>query len=90
MVKPKLPEVDLDNGVGLEAYMGQPILLLCQNYFYHGTLYGVFEDFVLLSDAAIVYETGEWSDKKYKDAQKLPAKFWRVMRAAIESYGMGK
>jgi len=83
------PETNAD-GPGLEAFIGQPILLLCQNYFYHGILYGVCEDFLLLKDPSIVYETGEWSDKKYKDSQRLPATFWRVMRASVESYGVGK
>jgi len=90
MAKTK-PAVEITpDGPGLEAFIGQPILLLCQNYFYHGILYGVFEDFLLLKDPSIVYETGEWSDKTYKDYQRLPAGFWRVMRSSVESYGAGK
>ena len=81
---------DAGTGPGLDAYIGQTVLLMCQNYFYHGTLYGVFDDFVLLVDPSIVYETGEWSVKGYAKAEKLHAKYWRVMRASIESYGCGK
>jgi hypothetical protein len=75
---------------GLEAYIGQPILLMCQNYFYHGLLLGVFADFVLLQDPSIVYETGEWTKTGYTHAEKLHTQFWRVMRSSIESYGAGK
>ena len=82
-------EVNAD-GPGLEAFLGQPILLLCQNYFYHGILYAVLDDFILLKEPSIVYETGTWADKQYKDIQRLPAEYWRVMRASIESYGAGK
>ena len=89
MVKPKSEPDQLNSG-GLEAYMGQSVLLMCQNYFYHGTLYGVFEEFVLLQDPAIVYETGKWSEKSYTNVERLHVKYWRVMRASIESFGAGK
>lgn len=75
---------------GLEKMLGERVLLLCTNYFYHGTLKGVNETCVLLEDASIVYETGEWSDKEYKDVQKLPAKQWYVRIASIESFGVGR
>lgn len=88
--EPLPPPIQEETGPGLEAYLGQPILLMCQNYIYTGTLYGVFDDFVLLVDPVIVYETGGWSDKGYKNAEKLHAKYWRVMRSSIESYGCGK
>ena len=45
------------------------VLLLCLNYFYAGKLTGVNRTCVLLEDAAIVYETGEWGQPSWKDAQ---------------------
>lgn len=76
-------------GEGLEKFLGEKILLMCANYFYTGVLKGINENCVLLEDAAIVYETGEWSAAGYKDAQRLPGP-WYVQISAIESFGAGK
>jgi hypothetical protein len=77
-------------GEGLEALLGQNVLLMCANYFYTGKLVGVNTDFVKLENPFIVYETGPWSAPKYQDAQALNAKEWYVTRASIESYGLSK
>ena len=77
-------------GEGLEALLGQNVLLFCMNYIYTGKLIGVNSSFVKLEGAKIVYETGAFSDKAYKDAQNLPASEWYVQTSAIESYGLGK
>lgn len=77
-------------GEGLDALLGQNVMLFCLNYIYAGKLVGVNSTFVKLEGASIVYETGPFSDKNYKDAQKLPADFWYVQQSAIESYGPGK
>ena len=81
---------DTDNPSGLEALLGERVILLCSNYFYAGKLVGVNADHVELSEASIVYETGPWGDKVYKDSQSLPAAIWRVRTSFIESYGPGK
>lgn len=77
-------------GEGLEAFFGKRVILLCANYFYAGLLTGINDTFVQLKDAALVYETGKWSDSKYADAQPLPGEFWYVQRAAIEAFGLGR
>ena len=74
---------------GLMALLGERVTLLCLNYIYTGTLLGVQDDCVLLSDPAIVYETGPFSDPKWKDAQALPRSLY-VMRRCIESFGVMK
>jgi len=81
--------VDVE-GAGLESFLGQQVLLLCANYFYAGTLTGVNDEFVLLEDPSVVYETGDWNSPSYKNAERLPAKEWRVRTEFIESYGSGK
>lgn len=73
---------------GLESLIGQKITLFCANYFYSGLLVGVGKNDVKLEDPSIVYETGAFTDNKYKDEQKLGVQFWYVKRAAIESYGV--
>lgn len=86
----KLVTVTEVDGEGLDAFLGQKILLFCLNYIYAGTLSGVNDTFVKLDDAYLVYETGAFSDKTYRDAQKLPGNAWYVQRNAIESFGQGK
>lgn len=73
------------NGEGLEALLGKRVLLMCANYFYHGTLVGVNDRFVKLDDAAIVYETGAWSNTALKDAQRVGDAHY-VMTQSIESF----
>jgi hypothetical protein len=43
------------------------------------------EAFVLLEDASIVYETGAFSEKEWKDAQALPKPVY-VMLRCVESF----
>lgn len=77
------------SGEGLDKLMGERVTLFCLNYIYTGKLIGVNEKCVLLSEAAIVYETGVFSEKTWKDAQKLPND-WYVSISAIESFGVLK
>jgi hypothetical protein len=79
-----------NEGKGLEALVGQKVLLLCANYFYAGKLAQVGESSVELEDPVIVYETGAWDAKTWATAESLPAKRWNVCLSAIESYGIGK
>jgi len=74
---------------GLENLLGERVTLMCSNYFYTGKLIGVNNTSVMLTDAAIVYETGSLLDKTWKDAQQLPND-WYVQIAAIESFGILK
>ena len=48
------------NGEGLDKLLGDRVTLFCLNYIYTGKLSGVNETCVLLTDAAIVYETGSF------------------------------
>lgn len=73
-----------DNG-GLKSLIGKKVLLFCLNYIYTGELVGVVEGEVLLKDAAIVYETGAFNEKVFKDAQKLGHPLY-IARGSIESY----
>ena len=77
-------------GEGLESLLGQNVLLFCLNYIYTGKLVGVNATFVKIEGAKIVYETGPFSDKNYKDAQNLPTSDWYVQTSSIESFGTGK
>ena len=85
----KIVSVQEVEGEGLVALLGQRVTLFCLNYIYTGTLTGVNENCVLLSNAAIVYETGPLNTKEWKDAQKL-SNDWYVQIGSIESFGILK
>lgn len=72
------------NDEGLEALLGEQVMLMCLNYTYAGILIGVNDHDVLLKNAHIVYETGKFADKAFK----LPSDEWRIKTASIESYGV--
>jgi hypothetical protein len=76
-------------GEGLVALLGEKVTLFCAVYIYTGKLIGVNDTFVKLEDASIVYETGAFTDKSWKDAQKLPNELY-VQTAMIESFGILK
>jgi hypothetical protein len=85
----KIVSVTEVSGEGLEKFLGERVTLYCQIYIYTGKLSGINTDCVLLEDASIVYETGAYTDKTWKDAQKLPND-WYVMKNSIESFGILK
>ena len=76
-------------GEGLVKLLGEVVTLFCLNYIYTGKLVGVNETCVLLDDPKIVYETGAFDTKQWKDAQALPSSLY-VMTACIESFGIVK
>ena len=82
----RLVTVEEVEGEGLLALIGKNVLLFCLNYIYTGKLAGVNDTCVMLEEPRIVYETGSFVDKTFKDAQKLPAVLY-VNTAAIESFG---
>ena len=81
----KIVTVTEVEGEGLTALLGQRITLFCMNYIYTGELIGVNATCIMLKNAAIVYETGAFTDAKWKDAQPLPNDVY-VQTAAIESF----
>ena len=73
---------------GLMALMGKNVTLFGMNYIYHGKLVGVNETCVKLSNPSIVYETGKFSEKGFKDIQSLETENWYVGIGSIESFGV--
>ena len=85
----KIVTVTEVEGEGLEGLLGERITLFCMNYIYTGKLEGVNQTCVKLADAAIVYETGAFTDAKWKDAQALPNAVY-VQMSAIEAFSVVK
>lgn len=86
---PKVDVVEVPNE-GLVALLGKEVMVFCANYIYAGTLDGVNSTCIKLTNAKIVYETGPFTSKGYKDAQALPGGEWYIQTGAIESFGIGK
>lgn len=74
---------------GLISLLGQTITCFCMNYIYTGKLEGVNDTCILLTDPKIVYETGAFNTKDWKDAQALPNQLY-IQAGAIESFGIVK
>lgn len=81
--------IEIVENEGLESLMGQTVTLFCQIYIYTGKLVGVNDSCVLLENPKIVYETGPFDDKSWKDAQAFPNQIY-VMKQAIECFGVVK
>lgn len=81
----KIVTVTEVDGEGLVALMGKKVMLFCMNYIYTGTLVGVNQSCILLEEAAIVYETGAFDSKSFKDAQRLHHSLY-IQTGAIESF----
>lgn len=71
---------------GIESFLGETITVWCSVYIYTGTLVGVNDQYIKLSGASVVYETGPFDTPNWKDAQSLPHD-WYVQIASIESWG---
>ena len=75
---------------GFEKLMGETVTLFCLNFFYNGKLVGVNSGCVLLEDPKIIYETGEWKDKNWKDVQSLGIDELYIQKQAIEAFARTK
>ena len=81
--------IEENQGEGFEKLLGERVTLFCANYIYTGKLTGINETYLLLTDPSIVYETGSFSEKNWKDAQALPHD-WYILINAVESFGVLK
>lgn len=72
---------------GFMALLGKNIEVFCGIYIYAGKLVGVNDKCIKLSNPHIVYETGGFLDKKYKDAQPMGRESHYIVTGFIESFG---
>ncbi len=85
----KLVNVDKEDA-GMMSLIGERVTIFCCRYIYTGKLVGVNEICVELEDPSIVYETGNFTTKEWKQAEALTNPTWFVATGAIESYGIMK
>ena len=74
---------------GFLAFLGETITCFCAVYIYTGKLVGVNEDCIKLENPKIVYETGSFVEKNWKDAQQLPNNLY-LQKGMIEAFGIIK
>lgn len=86
----KLVKVEEVDGEGLIGLLGETVTVFCLNYIYTGRLVGVNATCIALENTGIVYETGAFSDKNFKDVQLVPASTHYIQTSAIESFGKFK
>lgn len=79
-----IPVIEVETE-GLISFLNKRITVFCMNYNYTGTLVGVNDTCIKLTDGGIVYETGAFDEKEWKDYQKLPNDFY-VQISSIESF----
>ena len=82
----KIMTVTEVEGEGFLALLGKRITLFCMNYIYTGDLVGVNDTCLLLDNPSIVYETGAFDTKTWKDAQALPNSIY-IQMGAVEAFG---
>ena len=61
-----------DKSIGLNELLGRRVTFFGAVYIYTGDLVALDKTFAKLENAAIVYETGAFNEKEWKDAQSLP------------------
>ena len=85
---PKIEVIEVENE-GLTGLLGETVTFFCAVYIYTGKLVGVTTTYVKLESPKIVYETGPFNTKEWKDAQALPRDLY-LQTAMIESFGIVK
>lgn len=71
----------------MKSLVGSQVIVFAANYIYTGELVEITHDLVWLKEPSIVYETGAFSEKSWKDVQRMPVNMLRIERSAIESMG---
>jgi len=68
----------------MHPLLGKIVAVMGANYIYTGELLSVTMDTVVIKDPRLIYETGLWTDKQWKDAQKMPTDAMYIERSGIE------
>ncbi len=73
---------------GMLALIGENVEIFCGIYIYAGMLVGVNDTCVKLQKPHVVFETGNFTDKTYKDAQPMGKEYHYIATGFIESFGV--
>jgi hypothetical protein len=84
----KVEVIEVENE-GLISLLNKNVTFFCAVYIYTGKLVGVNTSYVKLESPKIVYETGDFTSREWKDAQALPNELY-LQLSMIESFGIVK
>lgn len=68
-----------------DDFVGKKLAFQCARYIYFGKVEKVNSVFIELSDAQIIFDTGDFLNNKADDAQNLPKEKVFLMRQSIET-----
>jgi len=85
LIKDQLDETETKPIEDLNDLIGQVFTFWCARYIYHGKVKAVNSTYITLTDAGIVYETGELNAKNASDLQDTPNEI-QIMWNAVESF----
>jgi hypothetical protein len=73
---------------GYSELIGKNITVFCCRYTYYGKLIEEGKNFIKLQNPNKVYETGCFTEKKFKDIQSLNTKTFSINKDSVESFGI--
>lgn len=71
---------------GFVSLIGKTVFVETLNFNYTGTLEGVNDTQILLTSPKLVFDTGDFKNKDWTDAQALPTKALYIRLSAVQSY----
>ena len=86
---PKTEVIEVTNEGPVEL-LDKKVIVFCSTYFYTGKLIGINDKYIKLENPAIVYETGNFKDAKWKDEQPLGVPFLLLFMTSFEGMALSK
>jgi hypothetical protein len=68
--------------------LNKTVMFVGLNYIYHGKVVEVTNEFFMVTDHAIVFETGLLHEDGYDQVSRVPTDLWFVERKNLESWGI--
>lgn len=84
-IKDQLTDEEVEEVNNLEDLVGKKYAFQCARYIYFGKVKTISATYIELTDASVVYETGELKAKDASNKQELPSNLF-IMRNAIENF----
>jgi len=84
-IKSQLTAEETKEIKNLDDLVGETYCFQCARYIYHGKVKSVNSDYIELTKAGVVFETGDYSNSSPSDRQALSNNVF-VMRGSIEAF----
>jgi hypothetical protein len=84
-IKAQLTQDESKEIKNLDELVGETYCFQCARYIYHGKVKSVNSDYIELTNAGVVFETGDYSNSSPSDRQSLPNNVF-IMRGSVEAF----